>query len=140
MHLNTNIVVAGGGNAGISIAAQLLRKNPKLDVAIIDPADKHYYQPAWTLVGGGAFDVQNTVCSQASVIPKGAKWIKQAVTGFDPENNTLKLDNGDEVQYDYLVVALGIKILWDQIEGLQETIGKNGVTSNYSFEYAPYTY
>lgn len=134
------IVIAGGGNAGISIAAQLLRKNPKLDIAIIDPAEKHYYQPAWTLVGGGAFDVNDTVRSQASVIPKGAKWIKQAVTGFDPDNNAVQLDNGDVVNYDYLVVALGIKILWDQVEGLKESIGKNGVTTNYSFNYAPYTY
>ncbi len=134
------IVIAGGGNAGISIAAQLLRKNSKLDIAIVDPSDKHYYQPAWTLVGGGDFDVNATVRSQASVIPKGAKWVKQAVTGFDPDNNAVKLDNGEQLTYDYLVVTLGIKILWDQIEGLKETIGKNGVTSNYSFQYAPYTY
>ena len=71
------IVIIGGGNAGISVASQLLRKNKKLDIAIIDPATKHYYQPAWTLVGSGVFDIRKTERNEADVIPKGVKWIKQ---------------------------------------------------------------
>jgi sulfide:quinone oxidoreductase len=70
------IVIVGGGNAGISVAAQLLIKNSKLDIALIDGAVKHYYQPAWTLVGAGEFDIKKTVKSEVDVIPKGVKWIQ----------------------------------------------------------------
>ncbi|MGE0772683.1 MAG: FAD-dependent oxidoreductase [Cyclobacteriaceae bacterium] len=134
------IVIVGGGNAGISVAAKLLRKSPKLDIAIIDPSDKHYYQPAWTLVGGGTFDINKTVKPEREVIPDDAKWIHQRVVKLDPDNNSVVLDNGDSITYDYMVAAPGIQLDWHKIKGLKETLGKNGVTSNYRFELAPYTY
>ena len=133
------IVIIGGGNAGISTAAQFLRKNRKLDIAIVDPADKHYYQPAWTLVGGGAFDIAKTVRSEASVMPSGVTWIKEKALGFAPEQNRVELSGG-AVTYDYLVVCPGIQLNWGAIKGLPETLGKNNVCSNYSFESAPYTF
>ncbi len=134
------IVIIGGGNAGISTASQLLRKNKKLDIAIIEPSEKHYYQPAWTLVGAGVFDINKTKRSEASVMPKQAKWIKQKVVSFQPEENTVTLDNNEKVNYQYLIVAPGIQLNWHEIKGLKETLGKNGVCSNYSFEQAPYTW
>jgi sulfide:quinone oxidoreductase len=134
------IIIVGGGNAGISVAAQLLRKKQSLDIAIIDPSEVHYYQPAWTLVGGGAFDIQKTRRKEASVIPPGAQWIKDSVSGFSPESNQVLLHTGRTLSYDYLVVAPGIQLNWNDIEGLPETIGKNGVCSNYSYETAPYTF
>lgn len=133
------IVIIGGGNAGISLAAQLLRKHRQLDISIIDPAEKHYYQPAWTLVGGGAFDIRKTVRSEASVMPKGVKWIQQKATGFAPDQNRVHLDSGF-VTYDYLVVCPGIQLNWGAIKGLPETLSQNNVCSNYSFETAPYTF
>ena len=134
------IVIIGGGNAGISTASQLLRKNKQLDIAIIEPSEKHYYQPAWTLVGAGVFDINKTRRTEASVIPKRAKWIKQKVVAFQPEENTITLDNNEKVGYEYLIVAPGIQLNWNEIKGLKETLGKNGVCSNYSFEQAPYTW
>ncbi|HEY0356709.1 MAG TPA: FAD/NAD(P)-binding oxidoreductase [Flavisolibacter sp.] len=138
--LHHQILIVGGGNAGISVAAQLLRKNSQLEIAIIEPSDKHYYQPAWTLVGAGVFNINDTVRDEAAVMPKKATWIKKKVAGFDPENNKVILDDRTEVGYDYLVVAPGIQLNWHEIKGLKENLGKNGVCSNYSFEYAPYTY
>jgi sulfide:quinone oxidoreductase len=134
------IVIVGGGNAGISVAAQLLRKNRDLDIVIIDPANKHYYQPAWTLVGSGVFDISATERNEADVIPKKAKWIKQKVASFQPDTNTITLDDNETVSYQYLIVAPGIQLNWQEIKGLKETLGKNGVCSNYSFETAPYTW
>lgn len=134
------ILIVGGGNAGLSVASKLLRKNAKLDIAIVDPAEMHYYQPAWTLVGGGAFDVKATVRRQADVIPKGAQWIQQKVASFDPANNAVALENGSRISYDYLVAAPGIQLNWHEVKGLKETLGSNGVCSNYSFEHAPYTW
>ncbi len=140
MTTNHQIVIVGGGNAGISVASQLLRKNKDLDIAIIEPSDKHYYQPAWTLVGAGVFDVKKTIRNEADVMPKKVKWIKQKVASFQPEANTIVLDNNETVAYQYLIVAPGIQLNWHEIKGLKETLGKNGVCSNYSVELAPYTW
>lgn len=138
--MNYQIVIIGGGNAGISVASKLLLADKSLQVALIDPADKHYYQPAWTLVGGGAFNIQDTERDEASVIPKGVHWIKEKVNSFNPESNEIILGNGEKVSYQYLVVAAGIQLNWDEVKGLNETLGKNGVCSNYSFKHAPYTF
>lgn len=134
------ILIVGGGNAGLSTASKLLLKNPKLNIGIIEPSEKHYYQPAWTLVGGGAYDIADTVRNEADFIPKGAEWIKDAVATFQPEQNTVTTRDGKIIGYEYLVVCPGIQLNWSQVEGLPETLGKNGVCSNYSFQYAPYTF
>jgi len=134
------IIIVGGGNAGISVAARLLRKNKQLDIAIIEPSENHYYQPAWTLVGGGTFNINDTIRREASVIPAKAKWIKDAVISFQPAQNTVTTKQGDVYKYDYLVVAPGIQLDWGKVKGLKETLGKNYVTTNYSVAYAPYTF
>jgi len=140
MKTHHQIVIVGGGNAGISIASQLLRKDATLDIAIIDGAKKHYYQPAWTLVGGGEFNIQDTERDEASVIPAGTTWIQQMVSGFKPEENKVYLADGTAIQYEYLITVPGIQVNWGEIKGLKENLGKNGVCSNYSFESAPYTW
>ena len=134
------ILIVGGGNAGISVASQLLRKNKQLDIAIIEPSEKHYYQPAWTLVGAGVFNMQDTIHAEKDVMPKNVKWIHQKAISFQPEENTVTLDNQEKVNYQYLVVAPGIQLNWNEIKGLKETLGKNGVCSNYSVENVPYTW
>ena len=134
------ILIVGGGNAGISVAAQLIQKNKKLSIGIIEPSDNHYYQPAWTLVGGGVYDINKTVRPEAGIIPQNVTWIKQSVTQLFPEQNEVQLDNNEKVQYQYLIVAPGIPLNWNEIKGLQETLGKNNVCSNYSFNHAPYTF
>lgn len=134
------ILIVGGGNAGLSTASKLLLKNPKLEIGIIEPSEKHYYQPAWTLVGGGTYDIADTVRNEADFIPHGAVWIKDAVATFQPEANTVTTRDGKTIGYDYLIVCPGIQLNWSQVEGLPETLGKNGVCSNYSFQLAPYTF
>lgn len=125
------ILIIGGGTAGISIAAQLVRKQSNLDIAIIEPSSTHNYQPAWTLVGGGTFDFKKTQAPMGDMIPKGVKWIKEYADVFKPESNQVVLKNGQAVQYDFLVVCPGIQIDLDGVEGLRETLGKNNVCSNY---------
>lgn len=137
---NQKIVIVGGGNAGLSVASQLLIKNDKLQITIVDPATKHYYQPAWTLVGAGIFDISKTEKNEADFIPKNAKWVKDAVMSFQPENNKITCASGKEIEYDVLIVCPGIQLDWHKIKGLKETIGKNNVSSNYDFHSAPYTW
>lgn len=135
-----DVIVVGGGAAGIGVTASLLRRNPALSIAIIEPSGKHYYQPAWTLVGGGAFDLEKTVRPMAEVIPAGATWIRAAATALEPEQNSVQLAIGESVKYEQLIVCPGLQLAWDKIEGLVDTLGKNGVTSNYRFDLAPYTW
>lgn len=138
--LKHQIVIVGGGAAGISTAASLLKRQPTLDIAIIEPSESHYYQPGWTMVGGGVFSPEQTRRKTEGLIPRGVKWIKAKVTAFQPNNNIVLLEDGQEVCYEMLVAAPGLKINWAGIEGLTEHLGKNGVTSNYSYSYAPYTW
>ncbi|MCC9609056.1 NAD(P)/FAD-dependent oxidoreductase [Blastopirellula sp. JC732] len=126
------IVIVGGGTAGISTAARLRNADPTLDIAIIEPSEKHYYQPLWTLVGGGMFTPEQSGKNEADVIPYGVEWIRDAVVAFNPHQNSLTTREGVEVAYDYLIVAPGIQLNWDKIKGLREAVGKNGVCSNYS--------
>lgn len=133
--IHHQVVIVGGGTAGITVAAQLTKGwSNKLDVAVIDPSENHYYQPLWTLVGAGLAKKESTQRSEASVIPKRAKWIKDAVSTFLPEQNMIKTKGGQEITYDYLVVAAGLQLNWGIIPGLKESIGKDGVCSNYSYE------
>ena len=134
------VVIIGAGAAGIAVAASLKARAPDLDVAIIDPADIHYYQPGWTMVGGGIFKPATTARTMASVIPAGVTWIKAAVAAFEPQTNSIILDGCRVLRYRKLVVAPGLKLNWAGIEGLSETLGANGVTSNYRYDLAPYTW
>ncbi len=135
-----DIVIVGAGAGGISVAASLLSRNPDLDIAIIDPADVHYYQPGWTMVGGGIFEASVTAKTMASLIPQGVHWIKAAVAAFEPQGNAVILDGFRVVKYKRLIVTPGLKLNWNAIPGLVDTLGKNGVTSNYRYDLAPYTW
>jgi len=140
MKRHFDVLFIGGGNAGLSSAAHLLLKRPSLAVGIIEPSSKHYYQPAWTLVGGGVYDIKDTRREEKDYIPIGATWLQEHAQTFHPDENKVTTKEGHIYTYDFLVVCPGIQLNWDHIKGLKETLGRNGVTSNYSFTYAPYTF
>jgi sulfide:quinone oxidoreductase len=135
-----DVLIVGGGTAGISVAARLLNVANPPTVGIIEPADKHYYQPIWTLVGGGVFPRETSEHDMADVMPPGANWIKDRVEEFDPDNNTVKTAAGKTLHYETLVVAAGIQLNWSKIEGLPENLGRGGVCSNYSYDTVEYTW
>ncbi|MER3632824.1 MAG: pyridine nucleotide-disulfide oxidoreductase, partial [Blastocatellia bacterium] len=132
------VVLVGGGTAGISVAARLCKRG--IEVAIIEPSDVHYYQPLWTLVGGGILPKEDTRRFESDYIPKGAVWIKERVTEFSPDSNSVLTASGKQIGYNYLVVCPGIQIDWEKIKGLPESIGKDGVCSNYSYKYVDKTW
>ncbi len=134
------VLIVGGGAAGIATAASLRARDPTLDIAIVDPADSHYYQPGWTLVGAGVFKPQTTRRQMARLIPRGVHWIKAAVASFEPENRAVILEGCRVLRYRMLVVCPGLKLNWEAIPGLAETLGQNGVSSNYRYDLAPYTW
>lgn len=134
------VLVVGGGTAGITVAARLRRRNNQLSMAVVEPSTKHYYQPLWTLVGAGVFPKELSERAESAFIPPATDWIQDSVAEFRPENNCVVTSTGRAIQYDFLVVALGIQIDWNKIQGLEESIGHDGVCSNYAYRYVDYTW
>jgi sulfide:quinone oxidoreductase len=132
MKSHYQILVIGGGTGGIMTAANLLSKNKSLDIGIIEPAEWHYYQPAWTLVGAGTYDYEKSRRSMSSVMPSGADWIKDYATVFKPEDNTVETKENGAITYDFLIVSPGLVMDTSLIEGLTESLGKGVVCSNYT--------
>jgi sulfide:quinone oxidoreductase len=134
-----DIVIVGGGAGGVAVASSMLARISDLDIAIVEPADSHFYQPGWTLVGAGVFTPEQTRRTMKSVMPASVKWIKDAVATFEPDVKQVTLASGAILSYRKLIVAPGLKLDWAAVEGLADTLGSNGVTSNYRFDLAPYT-
>lgn len=132
---NQRIVIVGGGTAGITVAAQLLKTKPNLDVTIVEPSEKHYYQPLWTLVGGGIFPREESEREEADYIPSDTRWVRDFVESFEPEHNSVKTRGGETIGYDILVVCPGLQLNWTEIKGLsKDIVGTHGICSNYSYE------
>ena len=134
-----HIVIVGGGTAGITVAARLRRKGYS-GIAVIEPSDQHYYQPLWTLVGGGQAKASASARPEALVMPKGVTWIRASAGAFDPDANTVSCSDGSTYEYDALVVCPGIQLDWNRTEGLERAIGTESVASNYRFDLAPKTW
>lgn len=130
-NLHHQVVIIGAGTAGITVAAQLRLKDTDLDIAIIDPSSKHYYQPAWTLVGAGTFNFENTEREMKDFIPEGVHWIKEYVADVFPDENKLTTREGQTITYDYLVACPGIQMNLDDIEGLREGLKQDNISSIY---------
>lgn len=137
--IHHKVVIIGGGSAGISVASRL-RRAGVTDIGLLEPSDTHYYQPLWTLVGGGRAEIAETARPQASVVPAGVAWVKAAAESVDPEARTVTTDAGATISYDYLVVAPGIQLDWDKVPGLAQALETPYVSSNYKYELAPKTW
>jgi sulfide:quinone oxidoreductase len=133
------VLIVGGGTAGISVAARLRRAGVD-GVTIVEPSSQHYYQPLFTLVGGGRAPQSETVRPEADVMPKGVGWVHEAATGADPEARTVTTEPGRVLSYDFLVLAPGIQLDFDKVSGLTEALGQRGVSSNYRFDLTPRTW
>lgn len=138
--IHHSIVIVGGGAAGVSTANNMRRRNSSLDIALIEPSEKHYYQPGFTIIGGGAYTLKRTTKNEADLIHPSVTWIKDFAESFQPDDNNVTLKSGDVISYDFLVVCPGLQLDFNKIDGLVETLGKNGVCSNYSVETVEYTW
>lgn len=128
------LLVVGGGSGGCTMAAKFVPKFERWKVAVVEPTDMHYYQPMWTLVGGGIKTLADSGRPMKDVLPKKAEWIKDKVVKFVPEENKVVTQNGTQIFYDYMIVALGLQLRFSDIKGLPEAFETSGVCSNYSHE------
>nr|XP_020477355.1 sulfide:quinone oxidoreductase, mitochondrial-like [Monopterus albus] len=128
------MLVLGGGSGGITMSARMKRLMGAENVAVVEPSEVHYYQPLWTLVGAGAKSVALSSRPTASVIPSGVKWVKSKVQEVNPDKNTVYTDDGSQISYEYLIVALGLQLHYEKIKGLPEGFEHPKIGSNYSFE------
>lgn len=135
------LVVVGGGSGGCSVAAKFCRELGKGKVAVIEPSEIHAYQPMWTLVGAGLKDLSQSQKPMSAVLPPQCKWIQDSATSFDPQNNSLTTAGGKKIQYEYLVVAMGMQLNYDKVAGLVEALKEDPlVCSNYHRSYVTKTF
>lgn len=133
------VVIIGGGNAGLSVAARL-RRAGLTDIAVIEPSEVHSYQPLWTLVGGGCASASSSQRSQASVMPQGVAWVKDRAESVDPGEHTVLTAGGLTLSYDQLVVCPGIQLDWGRVPGMADALATPSVSSNYQLDLAEKTW
>ena len=133
------VVVVGGGNAGISVAARLQRAGVT-DIAVVEPNETHSYQPLWTLVGGGRVSASKSQRPQSSVMPKGVAWVKDHVVTVDPTAQSLETVGGLVISYDQIVVCPGIQLDWGRVPGMADALTTPAASSNYRLDLADKTW
>ena len=130
-----SIVIIGGGAAGISVAARLLKQLKKAKITVVDPSEKHFYQPGFTFIGAGIWKGDDVWMKQEDLMPKGVDWKRTKVTMVEPDKNTVVLADSSRIKYDFLVLAPGLQENWSLIEGITKaTLGAGNAHSIYDFE------
>jgi sulfide:quinone oxidoreductase len=134
MNNTYEFVVIGGGTGGIMSASQIIVKKISNDVAVIDPSDTHFYQPAWTLVGAGTYNYEATKKPMKDLIPKGVTWVKDFVATINPQNNEVVTSSGEIITYKFLIVSPGVTNDFDKVPGLKDALEdeNSGVSSVYT--------
>ena len=133
LRTKARIVIAGAGAAGLSAAVQLTQRLEGAEISIIDAHKDHFYQPGFTLIAGGLKPASYSVSATADYIPEGVKWIQEQIAEFDPVGNRIVTERGQKIDYDFLIVATGLRLDYAAIQGMDtELIGKNGLGSVYA--------
>ncbi|KAI0928755.1 hypothetical protein AcW1_005907 [Taiwanofungus camphoratus] len=137
------VVVVGAGSGGLTVANQIYNRfkaagTPlnKEDIAVVDAAEYHYYQPGWTLVGSGLKQKIETRRPLASLIPDHLAHIAENVKSFSPTSSSITTASGRTLVYESLVVATGLQTNWSAISGLSKALAdpRSGVSSIYSYD------
>lgn len=135
------IVIIGGGAAGISMAARLMNWLDEPDVTLIDPSDRQFYQPGFTLIASGVYTPDEVWKKQEDCMPDGVKWVKDSVLAVDPVWNQITTGKNGKIPYDFLVLTPGVQTNWEKVEGItKDTLGQGNAHSIYDFEGAQKTW
>ena len=136
------IVIIGAGAAGTSLANRLVERLQGATITIIDPRREHFYQPGLSLVAVGLKPARYVLSQTTDWLPSGVTLIQEAVVAVDPVGKTVSTTSGETLAYDFLVVAPGLVLDHDAIEGFSlDLVGQNGVGALYAGpEYAARTW
>ncbi|CAK9834298.1 Sulfide:quinone oxidoreductase, mitochondrial [Anthophora retusa] len=116
-HHSCKVLVVGGGTGGCSMAAKFTKKFKDPNQVVV-----HYYQPMFTLIGGGIRSFKASKRPMKDVLPSNAKWFQENVMSFEPTQNQVTLSSGDTVEYEIMIVAIGLQLHWEKIPGLVESL------------------
>ncbi|XP_060802733.1 sulfide:quinone oxidoreductase, mitochondrial [Amyelois transitella] len=136
------LLVIGGGSGGCTIASKFVRRlKAKDSVIVLEPSLDHYYQPLWTLVGAGVTKLSTTCRPEQLCLPEKAKWIRDKAECINAAENCVTTVEGHVIQYEYLVVAVGLENDYDKVPGLCEALvdPDSSVSTIYSWQYAEKT-
>ncbi|CAG9863655.1 unnamed protein product [Phyllotreta striolata] len=135
------VLVVGGGSGGCATAAKFSKILNKNDLIVLEPSDYHYYQPLFTLIGGGANKLEDSRKKEKDVLPTNCTWLRDKALEYEPEKNTVRTEKGHTIEYDYMLVATGLELRYDKIPGLLQALDKpTDVCSIYSPKYVSHTY
>lgn len=136
------IVIIGAGAAGTALVNRLVDRLEGATITVIDARAEHLYQPGLSLVAAGLKPASYTVSQTADWLPKGITLITETAAAIDPVAKTVNTSGGQTVAYDFLVVAPGLVLDHDAIEGFSlDLVGTNGIGALYAGpEYAAKTW
>jgi len=130
---SARIVVIGAGAAGTALANRLVRRLDGAQITVVDPRAAHLYQPGLTLVAAGLKPAGYVVSQTTDWLPDGITLVPDRVAAVDPEVRTVATEGGERLDYDFLVVAPGLVLDHDAIEGFSlDMVGRNGIGALYA--------
>lgn len=118
LFLRCKMLVVGAGTGGCSMAAKLAPVVGANKTIILDPSERHYYQPMFTMIGGGMKHLPESYRLMKTVLPKKVKWVRDAASGFDPKENKVFTQNGHTIEYEFLIIACGLELKYDKVNSL----------------------
>ncbi|HSU02615.1 MAG TPA: FAD/NAD(P)-binding oxidoreductase [Nocardioides sp.] len=125
-----DVLIIGGGNAGISLAARL-RNDGLRDVAVVESRPVHRYRPLLNYVGAGEARMSELERPAADVLPDGCTSIPGEVVSVDAEGHTVGLASGRSIGWTTLVVCPGMDEDWDATPGLREAYAAEWAASTF---------
>ncbi|GBP93093.1 Sulfide:quinone oxidoreductase, mitochondrial [Eumeta japonica] len=136
------LLIVGGGSGGCTMAAKFARRLPKDSVIVVEPSAEHFYQPLFTLVGAGVKKVSDCVKAERACLPDKAIWIKDYAKFIDPDKMSVTTAKDHVINYEYLIVAVGLKYDYDKVPGLKQALDdeKSRVSTIYSPDYCGKTW
>ncbi|MDJ1014997.1 MAG: FAD/NAD(P)-binding oxidoreductase [Paracoccaceae bacterium] len=130
---NARIVIIGAGAGGTALANRVSRRLDGASITLIDPRKSHLYQPGLSLVAAGLKPANYVVSKTTDWLPSGVTLIEEAAAAIDPIQKTVETSGGQTLEYDFLVVAPGLVLDHDAIDGFSiDLVGENGIGALYA--------